>query len=91
MKLYFSIIFALVVFIFSACETPNPDNEGKTGGTPPSLNGKEYPTLGEIERLDPALDRHPGEPIRAASAAQLEDDGFRLIALGMGQDQGVCA
>ena len=57
MKLHFFFIPAFVTFIFPACETPNTGNEGGTGGTPPTLNGNAYPTLGEVERLDPALNR----------------------------------
>ena len=57
MKLYFLIIPALSTSIFSACETPNTGSKHGTNGAPPTLNGKKYPTFGEIERLDPAFNR----------------------------------
>ncbi|SVC16608.1 uncharacterized protein METZ01_LOCUS269462, partial [marine metagenome] len=72
MKLYFLLILAFGTFIFSACETPNTGSKRGTNGTPPTLNGKEYPTLGEVERLDPALNRliAPGAKIEQLA------DGF---------------
>ncbi len=57
MKLYFLIIPALAIFAFSACETPNQDNQDKNGDTPPTLSGKKYPIFGKVERLDSALNR----------------------------------
>ena len=72
MKLYFSIIFALGTFIFCGCEAPK-QNEGSRKSAPtPTLKGKEYPPIGEVERLDPALDKliAPGAKIEQLA------DGF---------------
>jgi gluconolactonase len=60
MKPIFQSAACFVIIIFTACETPAPPTpigNGANVGPPPTLNGKRFPTLGEVQRLDSALDR----------------------------------
>ena len=63
MKPTISATVCLAVFVFVACQTPEPPENGKppTGGANPrngkTISGKNYSTIGAIERVDPALDQ----------------------------------